>query len=154
MKKRNVLILVILLAVGFAAVSTTLIINGTLNIAANENDFHVYFSNAIENGVENKNLIKDDTHIAFSQNMSLIGEKYILDYDVTNGSRNYDADLKMNCTESNEYLKVTNEFDEETNLSATETRTGKLTVEVLKAYVGTEEEPTKDIEITLSLIHI
>ena len=136
MKKRNVLILVILLAVGFAAVSTTLIINGTLNIAANENDFHVYFSNAIENGVENKNLIKDDTHIAFSQNMSLIGEKYILDYDVTNGSRNYDADLKMNCTESNEYLKVTNEFDEETNLSATETRTGKLTVEVLKAYVG------------------
>ncbi len=152
MKKRNVLILVILLAVGFAAVSTTLIINGTLNIAANENDFHVYFSNAIENGVENKNLIKDDTHIAFSQNMSLIGEKYILDYDVTNGSRNYDADLKMNCTESNEYLKVTNEFDEETNLSATETRTGKLTVEVLKAYVGTEEEPTKDIEITCEIV--
>lgn len=152
MKKGKILVLVMLLAIGFAAVSTTLVLNGTLNIGENNEDFDVYFSNSLEDGVENKKLIKDDTHISFTKDMSLVGEKYILDYDVTNGSRNYDASISINCTESNEYIKVTNEFDTTSNLLATETRRGTLTIEVLKPFAGTSEEPTKDISITCEIV--
>ncbi len=152
MKRKNLILLVLLLAIGFAAVSTTLILNGTLNIGENNEDFDVYFSKSIEDGAENNKLIKDDIHLEFSKDMSLVGEKYVLDYDVTNGSRNYDAEITINCTESNEYLKVTNEFDTSEYLLATETRRGKLTIEVLKPYVGDNSEPTKDINITCEIV--
>ena len=39
MKKRNIMILVFMLVIGFAAVSTTLVINGNLNIGYNEENF-------------------------------------------------------------------------------------------------------------------
>lgn len=152
MKKGKLLILVFLLAIGFAAVSTTLVLNGTLNIGFNTPEFDVYFSNTIEDGVENKKLIQDDTHISFIKDMTLKDETYTLDYDVTNGSKNYDASLTISCTESNEYIEVTNTFDTTTNLPATETRSGKLTIKVTKPYVGTEEEPTKNIEVTCEIV--
>ena len=151
MKRKNLILLVLLLAIGFAAVSTTLILNGTLNIGENNEDFDVYFSKSIEDGAENNKLIKDDIHLEFSKDMSLVGEKYVLDYDVTNGSRNYDAEITINCTESNEYLKVTNEFDTSEYLISTETRRGKLTIEVLKPFVGDSEENTKDISISCEI---
>lgn len=151
MKNNKVILLVLMLVIGFAAVSTTLILNGTLNIGFNTPEFDVYFSNAIEDGVENKKLIKDDTHISFIKDMTLKDETYTLDYDVTNGSRNYDASLTISCTESNEYIEVTNTFDTTTNLPATETRSGKLAIKVIKPYVGTEEEPTKNIEVTCTI---
>ncbi|MCI8795064.1 MAG: hypothetical protein HFI73_06840, partial [Bacilli bacterium] len=37
MKKRNIMILMILLVIGFAAVTSTLVIRGNLNIGYNEN---------------------------------------------------------------------------------------------------------------------
>ena len=80
--------------------------------------------------------------------MKKVGETYVLDYDVTNGSRNYDADLSMTCTESNEYLSVTNAFDTDTNLPATETRSGKLTIELIKGYAG---EETKEVSIECTI---
>lgn len=152
MKRKYLIILVMLLAIGFASVSTTLTLNGVFNIGKNDEDFDVYFSKTLEDGVENNKLVKDDTHIMFTKNMSLVKEKYILDYDVTNGSKNYDASITINCTESNEYVGVTNVFDTENILVATETRRGTLTIEVLKPYVGTEEEPTKDIEISCEIV--
>lgn len=152
MKRKYLIILVMLLAIGFASVSTTLTLNGVFNIGKNDEDFDVYFSKTLEDGVENNKLVKDDTHIMFTKNMSLVKEKYILDYDVTNGSKNYDASITINCTESNEYVGVTNVFDTENILAATETRRGTLTIEVLKPYVGTEEEPTKDIEISCEIV--
>ena len=148
MKKKGILLVVLLLAVGFAAVTTTLFINGTTNIGTNKSDFDVYYSKAKVNGVEDNTVITDDTHIVFTQEMKKVGETYVLDYDVTNGSRNYDAELSMTCTESNEYLTVTNVFDTDTTLLATETRTGKLTIELMKGYVG---ETTKEITIECTI---
>ena len=148
MKKKGILLVVLLLAVGFAAVTTTLFINGTTNIGTNKSDFEVYYSKAKVNGVEDNTVITDDTHIVFTQEMKSVGETYILDYDVTNGSRNYDAALTMTCTESNEYLTVTNAFDTDTNLPATETRTGKLKIELIKGYVG---ENTKEVTIECTI---
>ena len=148
MKKKGILLVVLLLAVGFAAVTTTLFINGTTNIGTNKSDFDVYYSKAKVNGVEDNTVITDDTHIVFTQEMKKVGETYVLDYDVTNGSRNYDAELSMTCTESNEYLSVTNAFDTDTTLPATETRSGKLTIELIKGYVG---ETTKEVTIECTI---
>ena len=81
MKRKNILVLAILLmTVGFAAVSTTLFINGNTNVASNTQDFDVYFSKAIENGVENNTLIQDKTHITFTANLKEINEVYELKY--------------------------------------------------------------------------
>ncbi len=151
MRKRNIIVLVILLVIGFASITSALVIRGNLRVGINDKDFDVYFSNAIENSIENKRLIKDDTHISFTKDMSLKGETYELEYDVTNGSRNYDANIKINCTESNEYMRVENEFDESKILEATKTRRGVLRIEVVKPYNGSEEE-TKNIEITCTIV--
>ena len=151
MRKKNIIVLVIILVIGFASITSTLVIRGNLRVGINDKDFDVYFSNAIENSIENKKLIKDDTHISFTKDMSLKGETYELEYDVTNGSRNYDADIKINCTESNEYIRVENEFDESEVLEATKTRRGVLRIEVVKPYNGSEEE-TKNIEITCTIV--
>ena len=146
--KLSMLVLVLLLAVGFAAVSTTLVINGTANFGTNEEEFDVYYSNALVNGEQDLSVITDNQTITFTESLTTLGDKYILDYDVTNGSKNYDAKLEMTCTESNDYLTVTNNFDIETILEASKTRSGKLTIELKKSYAGSEE---LSVEITCTI---
>lgn len=153
MKNKNyVLLIILLMVVGFASVATTLIINGTAKVGANTDEFDVYFSNASVNGVENKRVIKSPKVINFSNDMTLKDETYTLDYDVTNGSKNYDANITINCTASNEYLEITNTFDTTESLKATATRSGKLVVKVIKPYAGTEENPTYDTTIECKLV--
>ena len=147
-KKKTMLLVVLLMAVGFAAVSTTLYINGQTKINANHDDFNVYYSDAYVNGEQDKSVITDNTHISFTTELSTLGEKYVLDYEVTNGSKNYDAELVMECTEGNEYLTVTNEFDTTTNLEALKTRSGKLTLELKKSYAG---DTDMDVTITCTI---
>lgn len=146
-KKSLIALSILLFTIGFAAVATNLIINGTTNVVFNDANFDVYFSKAVENDKKNNKLIKDDTHITFNYNMSLVGDKYILDYDVTNGSKEYDASVSINCTNSTEYLSITNDFNTVDNLLATETRTGTLTVELIKAY----SRESTDIEISCEI---
>ena len=147
-KKKTLLLVVLLMAVGFAAVSTTLYINGQTKINANQDDFNVYYSDALVNGIQDKSVIADDTHITFTTTLETLGEKYVLDYDVTNGSKNYDAKLVMECSEGNDYLTVTNEFDTTTNLEALKTRSGKLTLELIKSYAG---DTDMDVTITCTI---
>ena len=141
--RKSILLVVLLLAVGFAAVSTTLYINGSTNINPNQDDFNVYYSDAYVNGVQDKSVITDDTHISFTTELSALGEKYVLDYEVANGSKNYDAELIMSCTSSNDYLNITNVFDDETILEARSTRNGTLTLELKKSNAG------EDIDVTI-----
>ena len=148
MKRKNILVLaIILMAIGFAAVSTTLFLNGNTNVASNTNDFDVYFSKAYENGVENNTLIQDKTHITFTANLKEIDEVYELKYEVTNASKNYDVDITLNVPNGNEYLQVTNDFDT-SNLLARTTREGILALKVIKTPL---EEISLDIEITITV---
>jgi len=148
MKRKNILVLAILLmAVGFAAVSTTLFINGNTNVASNTQDFDVYFSRVFENGVENSTLIQDKTHITFEANLKEIDKVYELKYEVTNASKNYDVSVSINIPNGNEYLQVTNDFDT-SNLLARTTREGILTLKVIK---GVTEEIQFPIEITITV---
>ena len=142
MRKKGMLLIILLMAVGFAAVSTTLFLNGNTDILANQDDFNVYFSDAYVNKKQDKSVIKEDTVIEFNTEFNNIGQEYILDYEVTNGSKNYDAELEMNCVSSSEYLTVTNEFDDNTILESLDTRIGRLIVEQTKSYTGDDLEVT------------
>ena len=55
--KRGIIILVIMLVVGFASVSTTLIISGIVGIASNEDDFNIIFTDAKLNNVDRKDFV-------------------------------------------------------------------------------------------------
>jgi len=145
-QKKVLFLSVFLMVIGFAAVSATLYLNGTIGIGTNNDDFDVYFSKAVENGVENNSLIQDKTHLAFRTELSKINEKYVLEYDVTNASKQYDASIVINCTGSNEYLRVENKFNVVEDLKARSTRSGKLTLTVIKS-VFEETEVSINCEI-------
>ena len=146
MKRKFLLISLVVMAVGFAAVSTTLLINGSTLLKAN-NDFHVYYSDAYVNGVQDLTVIEDDTHISFKTSLDTLGQEYVLDYEVTNGSKSFDSELVMNCTGGNEYLSVVNDFDDDNILEALNSRTGKLTLTLNKSYVGSD----LDVEIKCTI---
>ena len=112
--KKLMLVIILLLAVGFAAVSTTLIINGTANFGTNEDDFDVYFSYAELDGVDKSDTIiaTNGKSITFeTRELSKVEDASILKFEVTNNSTQYDANIIMECiAESNnsEYYTITN----------------------------------------------
>ena len=150
--KKSILLVLILMVVGFAAVSTTLYINGQTKINPNQDDFNVYFSDAYQNGKQDKSVIIDDTHIEFTTELSKLGDEYVLDYEVTNGSKNYDAELVMECTSGNEYLSVTNVFDTDTILPSLKDRMGKLTLRQIKSNAGEDVNVTIACTITANAV--
>ncbi len=135
MKRRNIIIiLIIFLAIGFAAVSTTLVINGLVGIGENKDDFNVIFTSAKLDGLIRKDFISDDKQrIEFvSKELKELGESTTLIYNVTNTSRNYDANVTIAfSSDDNEFIS----FDfqpKEMNVLAGETKTGTLIVSVKK----------------------
>ncbi len=144
-KKVSLMITIILLAVGFAAISTTLIINGNAKINENTEDFSVIFTSAKLDGEDVYNQVIDDTKkiITFeTKDLKILNQTSILNYEVTNNSSNYDAEVQVNCkvkdnTEA-KYTSVKNEFEgNATKVLAKETLDGTLTVTLNKT--ATEE---------------
>lgn len=146
MKKRTMIMLAILLMIiGFAAVSTTLFINGQISFVGNENDFKVYFSEAKQNDILNNGLIQSDgKEITYStKKLELLGDTDVLEYKVRNDSTQYDAKVSIQCTTpGTSYVTLTNLFDgvtmtgmNNTTIKAGEEKTGKLTVELIKTYI-------------------
>ena len=133
--------ILLLLAIGFAAVSTTLLINGNLLVGENKEDFKIYFSQVKENNVSKDELIKNDakTEIEFDVTLTDVGQTYVLDYEITNNSRNYDGEFTVVFEgEDNDYYSIKNEIDSDTILKAQEKRWGKITIELKKPYNGDE----------------
>lgn len=110
MKKKSILILVLLLAVGFAAVSTTLLINGTTKIGVDESfDDDVIFTRAEMDDPATKT--KDDnekggeaeiqegskTIVLATGNLTSLGNTSTLTYEITNQNLNYDAQAEIEC---------------------------------------------------------
>ena len=150
-KKGLIFALIILMSVGFAAVTTTLIINGKTTIAENEEDYQVYFSGAVvdKEDYTNEIISKDKKTITFeTKELMKENDTSELKYDVTNGSTQYDANVSIKVSKENDDLiEVTNTYDDSKNLSARETRTGVLTVRLKK---GATE--AKDVKIKVELI--
>ena len=146
MKNKSILILaIILMSIGFAAVSTTLIINGNARVSENNEDFSVIFTKASLDGEDVYSSIVDDTKkvITFtSKDLSKVGDSSTLTYEVTNNSANYDAEVQVNCKVKDDatvkYTSIKNELENNaTVVKAKETLNGTLTVTLNKA--STEE---------------
>ena len=156
MKKRNIMILIFLLLIGFAAVSTTLVINGNLNIGYNE-DFSssvVYTRAETEDGTAEIN--QNEKNITFeTKKLENVSETAILEFDVTNKSRNYNASVTINCglTEEfksySEYVRINTDLESPFELVSGSTKTGQVTVEMIKAF---NEELNKEIIFECKLV--
>ncbi len=146
-----------MLIVGFAAVTSTLVINGVLNIGENRDDFKIIFTSASIDGTKRNDVINaDKTSITYETKMlTTIDEESVLDYEVTNTSRNYDAEVDIVCNVVDEtdnviegnniYVDMTYEPNSMTLLSG-ETKKGKITARLIKAVT----EPI-DINIKCTL---
>ena len=60
-RKSAIIIAVLIMSIGFAAVSTTLIINGSAKVSENTDDFSVIFTKATLDGTDVYASVIDDT---------------------------------------------------------------------------------------------
>ena len=156
MKKRNVIILVVMLIVGFASITSTLVIRGNLNIGYNENfsSSIVYTRAELPNGEVEIN--QNEKNIDFiTEKLENVNQTTILEFDVTNKSRNYDASVTINCglkedfKSFSEYLDIDMSLESPFELISSETKTGYLTIKLKKAY---NEEMETRIEMSCELV--
>ncbi len=146
MRHKSILILIILImAIGFAAVSTTLVINGSAKVSENTEDFSVIFTKASLDGTDVYTNIVDDTKkiINFSTtDLKTLNQSSVLTYEITNNSSNYDAEVQVTCKLKNggsaKYTSIKNKLEgDATIVKAKESLNGTLTVTLEK--VATEE---------------
>ena len=162
MKKTNtigIIVLVLLLTIGFAAVATTLVLNVAAVIGANQEDFDVYFSKA-STDVGGTAVINPDTRriITYTtKELKGIGEKATLEYTVMNNSSQYDADVSVTFTATNvvddkdytDYYSITRTgFDVGNNTVVRSKKSvdGTIVISLLKPVLEDVE-----IEFTLTL---
>ena len=146
MKKKSMLIVAILLmSIGFAAVSTTLVINGNAKISENEEDFSVIFTAASLDGKNVYSTVVDDTKkiITFTTSeLKTLNQTSILTYEVTNNSSNYDAEVSVTCVSKEgttaKYTSIKNKLENNaTVVKAKTSLNGTLTITLDKT--STEE---------------
>ena len=156
MKKKSMLIIAILLmSIGFAAISTTLIINGNAKVSENNEDFSVIFTAASIDGKDVYSTAVDETKktITFTTGeLKTLNQTSILTYEVTNNSNNYDANVTVTCVPKEgttaKYTSIKNKLDNDaTVVKAKETLNGTLTVTLDKvATESVTEEYTCKLE--------
>ena len=139
--KIGIMIALLVLAVGFAAVTTTLIINGTLTIASDQAGFDkdVVFTKAKTNG--KAYIVENGKTIEFSADLKNIGEEADLRYEITNKNRQYDASGVIECdfadpdNRLNEYITIT-PSPESFAIEASRKKTGHVVVRMIKSFIG------------------
>ena len=155
MKKRSAIIVaIVFMMIGFAAVSTTLIINGNAKVSENNEDFSVIFTAATLDGKDVYSSVVDDTKKAItftSKNLMRVGDTSTLTYEVTNNSANYDAEVKVTCVPKTgttaKYTSIKNELEgNATVVKAKETLNGTLTIILNKTAI---EETTEEYTCNL-----
>ena len=121
-----------------------MVINGVLSIGENSDDFNIIFTSAKIDGTKRNDVINaDKTSITYETKMlTTIDEESVLDYEVTNTSRNYDAEVDIVCNivdendnaieGNNIYVDMTYEPNKMILLSG-ETKKGKITARLIKA---------------------
>ena len=156
MKKKSMLIIAILLmSIGFAAISTTLILNGNAKVSENNEDFSVIFTAASIDGNDVYSTAVDETKktITFTTSeLKTLNQTSILTYEVTNNSSNYDANVTVTCVPKEDttakYTSIKNKLENDaTVVEAKETLNGTLTVTLDKvATESVTEEYTCKLE--------
>ena len=141
MKKKSMLIIAILLmSIGFAAISTTLILNGNAKVSENNEDFNVIFTAASLDGKDVYTTAVDETKktITFTTSeLKTLNQTSILTYEVTNNSSNYDANVTVTCVPKEgttaKYTSIKNKLENDaTVVKAKSLVNGTLTVTLNK----------------------
>lgn len=133
-RKTVLMMIIVALAIGFATVSTTLAINGLIGIGANKDDFKVIFTSAkLNNVIRNDFIDETKTIINFETNiLRTKDEEAILDFEITNTSKQYDAEVVINCVvPENEYVIVDYQ-PKSMQIPAGEAKKGRLVVRLIK----------------------
>ena len=156
MKKKSMLIVAILLmSIGFAAISTTLVINGNAKVSENIEDFSVIFTAASIDGKDVYSTAVDDTKkiITFiTSELKTLNQTSVLTYEVTNNSSNYDANVTVTCVSKEgttaKYTSIKNKLENDaTMVKAKTSLNGTLTVTLDKtATESVTEEYTCKLE--------
>ena len=156
MKRKSMLIVaIILMSIGFAAISTTLIINGNAKVSENNEDFSVIFTAASIDGNDAYSTAVDETKktITFTTSeLKTLNQTSVLSYEVTNNSSNYDANVNVTCVPKEgttaKYTSIKNKLENDaTVVKAKETLNGTLTVTLDKvATENVTEEYTCKLE--------
>ena len=144
-RKSAIVIAILIMSIGFAAISTTLIINGNAKVSENVDDFSVIFTSASLDGTDVYASVIDDTKKIINFNtkdLKNVGDTSILNYEVTNNSANYDAEVQVNCkvkeNTTAKYTSIKNELENNAAvIKAKETLNGTLTITLNKT--ATEE---------------
>ena len=144
-KKIMLMVAIILLSIGFAAISTILIINGNANVSENNEDFSVIFTAASIDGKDVYSTAVDDTKktITFTTSeLRTLNQTSILTYEVTNNSSQYDAEVNVTCVPKTgttaKYTSIKNKLDNDaTKVLAKSSVNGTLTITLNKT--ATEE---------------
>ena len=144
-KKSAIIIAIILMSIGFASISTTLILNGSAKVSENNEDFSVIFTAASIDGKDVYSTIVDDTKktITFeTSELKTLNQTSILTYEVTNNSSQYDAEVKVTCVPKEgstaKYTSIKNKLENDaTKVLAKSSVNGTLTITLNKT--ATEE---------------
>ena len=156
MKKKSMLIVAILLmSIGFAAISTTLVINGNAKVSENSEDFSVIFTAASMDGKDVYTTAVDETKktITFTTSeLKTLNQTSILTYEVTNNSSQYDAEVSVTCVPKEgttaKYTSIKNKLDNDaTVVKAKSSVNGTLTVTLDKVAT---ENVTEEYTCTLT----
>ena len=153
----GIIVLVAMLVIGFAIVTTTLIINGTAKVGQNAADFDVYFSRAVAEEGGTATISQNKKEITYTTKQLMeIGDIAELNYRVTNDSSQYDAYVKVSVDidESvSNYVTVSYDtFDPEndTTVEAKRAKEGKITIVLNKATV---DDMNVTFTVTLTLLY-
>ena len=144
-RKSAIIVAILIMSIGFAAISTNLIINGSAKVSENTDDFSVIFTSASLDGqdVYTNVISQDKKTITFeTSELKTLNQTSVLNYEVTNNSANYDAEVTVNCkvkeNTTAKYTSIKNELEgNATVVKAKESVNGILTVTLNKT--ATEE---------------
>ena len=154
-KKSAIIIAIILMSIGFASISTTLILNGNANVSENNEDFNVIFTAASIDGNDVYSTAVDSTKkiITFTTSeLKTLNQTSILTYEVTNNSSQYDAEVNVTCVPKEgttaKYTSIKNKLENDaTKVSAKSSVNGTLTITLNKtATESVTEEYTCKLE--------
>ena len=145
MKKSAIIIAIILMSIGFASISTTLILNGNAKVSENSEDFSVIFTAASIDGKDVYSTAVNDTKkiITFTTSeLKTLNQTSVLTYEVTNDSNQYDAEVNVTCVPKTgttaKYTSIKNKLENDvTVVKAKRSVNGTLTVTLNKT--ATEE---------------
>ena len=151
--KYIILVLVLLLSIGFAVITTNLFLNGSAFIGYG--DFDVRFSSANTNE-GTATISNDGLSITFSsKKLTLVGETSTLDYTITNYSKEYDTSINVSLNIDdetyNDYYTVDHTYP--SRIDAKQSDNGRLRITLNKATKKRRRYDIFNFVLSLNFLH-